>query len=265
MGFAFRRLNKMETSTDEPFTLGSILKKHRVRLDPNSGNPTPAQKRLSISKCLASHFKDFNILRLHLFHSNKNPTLEKAPDSVLDCARYLSSQGLLLTIDPKRKIFCIDPKREDGREYLNGEWLEELVYVAFREAGAEESSYRQKILWGSPDKMSHFEVDVLARKSDVMVFSSCKAIRPEPEQGRSTELRRFMSEALSWDHLFAAGKAKILVVTTAEMVDRRTHAMRYAPLVEQARYLGEVLLGVEDLAWEKLCSVAGLLLDGKEP
>ncbi|MHB8370811.1 MAG: hypothetical protein ACYDBP_14185 [Leptospirales bacterium] len=65
--------------------------------------------------------------------------------------------------------------------------------------------------------------------------------------------------------MFFSCKARVLVVTTAEMVDQRKKTTLYAPLEEQDRVLGEVLLGIEDLSWDKLCRMVGKILEGKDP
>jgi len=248
-----------------PVTLASILNRYGARLSPDRGEPVPAAKRLPVSKYLADHFQAFNSLRLHLLNPKAHPSLEKSPASVLECARFLASQGFVRLVDPGKVVYRVNPEHTYALLYLNGEWLEELVFEAFSRSGSEETTYRQKVLWGSPDCPSHFEVDVMARRGELVVFSSCKAIKPDPESGKSTELRRFMSEALSWDQLFSGGKARVLVVTTAEMVDQRKKTTLYAPLEEQARVLGEVLLGIEDLSWDKLCRMVGKILEGKDP
>ena len=224
------------------------------------GNINSSKKRLETSKFLAKNYSDFDKLRMHLF--NHNSRNSSSFDSVQTevVVNYLTRLGWIRPREQNHLTYEVVGNLDvDIQNYLRGHWLEEYVYEAFMEAGADEAYHGQRIIWGSEESPSFFEIDVIVRKGAQLTFVSCKAIKTEPEQGKSTELRHFMSEALSWDQLLSAGKAKVMVVTTADMIDER-QAMknRYQQLHEQAIALDQIFLGVEDLEWAKLTSLLQL-------
>ena len=226
------------------------------------GNINSSKKRLETSKFLAKNYSDFDKLRVHLFNHNSRNSSSFNFEQTKEVAAYLSRLGWIRTRGQNRTDYEVAENLDvEIRNYLRGHWLEEYVYEAFMEAGADEACHGQRIIWGSEESPSFFEIDVIARKDSQLTFVSCKAIKPEPEQGKSTELRHFMSEALSWDQLLSAGKAKVMVVTTADMIDER-QAMknRYQQLHEQAESLNQSFVGVEQLDWSRIvaCCSANL-------
>lgn len=223
------------------------------------GNISSSKKRLETSKFLAKNYSAFDKLRMHLFNHNNPNSYSFDSEQSKEVAAYLSHLGWIRPRDQNHRVYEVVGNLDiDIQNYLRGHWLEEYVYEAFMEAGADEAYHGQRIIWGSDESPSFFEIDVIARKASQLTFVSCKAIKTEPEQGKSTELRHFMSEALSWDQLLSAGKAKVMVVTTADMIDER-QAMknRYLQLHEQAKALNQTFVGVEDLEWSKIVKCCG--------
>ena len=245
----------------------AILLQNRAQLLGASGDSRGALDRLEISKLLASTFEAYNELRLHLFHTERLPSLRNASPATKAITERLLAEGWIKATDRNRSEVVLNAKLCEPAIalYLRGRWLEEYLFCALCHAGADECYYGQKIQWGNPDAPSMFEVDVLGRSGSRLVFVSCKAISPRSTAGMSTELRAFMSEALSWDHLFARGEAAVLVATTADFVDERRRALRFAPLVEQAACLGEVLIGEEHLPWDVLVPICRTILAGNTP
>lgn len=237
-----------------PITIDSLLRKHRACRHGVAGSPQASRKRLETSKFLAEHYPDYDRLRLHLVNPAQHPNIANEADGVKKTARHLANLGWIEPADYRGSRYRYSRKADnDIRNYLRGHWLEEYVFEAFLAAGADEACYGQKLTWGGKAAPSFFEMDVIARKGEQLMFVSCKAISPGPEQGMSTELRGFMSEALSWDHLFSAGDAKVMIVTTADMVDeRKSNSARYPQLKDQAKWLDQALVGVEQLKWDSL-------------
>lgn len=224
------------------------------------GNINSSKKRLETSKFLAKNYSNFDKLRMHLFNHNSRNSSSFDSVQTEEVVNYLTRLGWIRPREQNHLTYEVVANLDvDTQNYLRGHWLEEYVYEAFMEAGADEAYHGQRIIWGSEESPSFFEIDVIVRKGAQLTFVSCKAIKTEPEQGKSTELRHFMSEALSWDQLLSAGKAKVMVVTTADMIDER-QAMknRYQQLHEQAIALDQIFLGVEDLEWAKLTSLLQL-------
>ncbi len=218
------------------------------------GNINASKKRLEISKFLAKNYSDFDKLRIHLFNHNSRNSSSFDSVQTKEVVAYLTHLGWIRPREQNHAAYEVVGNLDvDIQNYLRGHWLEEYVYEAFIEAGADEAYHGQRIIWGSEESPSFFEIDVIARKASQLTFVSCKAIKTEPEQGKSTELRHFMSEALSWDQLLSAGKAKVMVVTTADMIDEReTMKSRYQQLHEQAKSLNQAFVGVEQLEWSKI-------------
>lgn len=248
-------------------TIGAILRQNRAQLLGTSGDSRAAFGRLEISKLLASTFEAYNELRLHLFHPEKVPSLRNAGRATKAITDKLLAEGWIKATDRERSEVVLNSQLRDPAIalYLRGHWLEEYLFCALCNAGADECYYGQKIQWGNPEAPSLFEVDALGRSGARLVFVSCKAISPRSTAGMSTELRAFMSEALSWDHLFARGEAAVLVATTADFVDERRRSLRFAPLMEQAACLGEVLIGEEHLPWDVLVPICRAILSGGTP
>ena len=248
-------------------SIQSILALNKAQMVGVHGNARRALDRLEISKFLALRFEAYNQLRLHLFHPERVPSLRNAGAMTGEVVARLVELGWLKALDRGHSVVVLNQQlgEPDVQLYLRGHWLEEYLFCALKHAGSEECYYNQKIQWGDSAAPSLFEVDVIGRSENRLVFVSCKAINPRASAGMSTELRAFMSEALSWDHLFARGEAAVIVATTADFIDERRKALRFAPLIEQASYLGEVLIGEEHLPWDVLLAICQTILVGGMP
>ncbi len=234
-------------------SIDTLLLQFRARRHGEAGNPIESRERLETSKFLASNYLYYDRLRLHLVSRAQYPNISKEHEQVKKIAAHLTRLGWIEPIYDAKVEYRFSPNIPMAiRDYLCGHWLEEYVYEAFVASGADEGYYGQKIIWGK-DVPSFFEMDVIARRASQLVFVSCKAISPGPVQGMSTALRRYMSEALSWDQLFSGGDAKVMVVTTADMIDEKNdNNVRYSQLNEQAKGLNQILVGIEQLKWPTL-------------
>jgi hypothetical protein len=234
-------------------SIDTLLHQFRARRHGDPGNTVESRERLDTSKFLASNYLHYDRLRLHLVSRAQYQNISREHEHVKNIAAHLTRLGWIEPIDDAKVKYRFSPNVSMAiRDYLCGHWLEEYVYEAFVASGADEGYYGQKIIWGK-DIPSFFEMDVIARKASQLVFVSCKAISPGPVQGMSTELRRYMSEALTWDQLFSGGDAKVMIVTTADMIDERSgNKVRYSQLNEQANGLNQILIGIEQLKWPTL-------------
>lgn len=177
-------------------SLEEMLKQGLARVDQPVGNAEKAISRQRLTHFIASHYVPFNVLRNYLYGSAKSQnTLTVEARKFAD---FLIAEKLL----DYHKGFYQCANSNDVSRYLRGGWLEEYIFLCLREAGADESYYSLPILWGENNPPSCFEIDAAACHADNVVFASCKAANPWPKDGTSTQLRRFMSEALSWEQLF---------------------------------------------------------------
>ena len=226
------------------------------------GNINSSKKRLETSKFLAKNYSDFDKLRMHLFNHNSRNSSSFDSVQTEEVVTYLTRLGWIRPRDQNHLTYEVVGNLDvDIQNYLRGHWLEEYVYEVFMEAGADEAYHGQRIIWGSDESPSFFEIDVIARKASQLTFVSCKAIKTEPEEGKSTELRHYMSEALSWDQLLSGGNAKVMLVTTADMInERESMKSRYQQLHEQAKALDQIFVGVEDLEWDRLNHIMRVVL-----
>ncbi|QFG77791.1 hypothetical protein F6A13_03430 [Acidithiobacillus sp. 'AMD consortium'] len=236
--------------------LEEILEQSLARVDQPVGNAEKAISRQRLTQFIAFHYLPFNALRNHLYGTTKpsNPLTGEA--------RRIGDFLVAAKVLDYCKGLYQSPNDNDITRYLRGGWLEEYIFLCLREAGADECYYSLPIHWGDNNPPSCFEIDAAAYHADNVVFASCKTLNPWPKDGTSTQLRRFMSEALSWEHLFSQGRAKCLVVTTIEFIDRKRKTVRLSNLFEQAEYMNEVLVGMETLDWDQMVKLCGMLIQG---
>ncbi len=248
-------------------SIRQLLAESRAGLFGPPGDARRARERLPLSQLLAIRYEAYNRLRMHLFHAQREPTLPGADGALAEIIGPLIEQQWIKRLDNSGRRFCLDP-RHAGDEvdlYLRGHWLEEYLYCALMHAGVDEGYFSQKIRWGDDKAPSMFEVDALARSGDRLILVSCKAINPRSGNGMSTELRAFMAEALSWDRLLANGRAAVLIATTADFIDERHLNIRFAPILEQAECLGEILIGEEHLPWDTIVPICRSIVHGDRP
>jgi hypothetical protein len=234
-------------------TIDSLLQKRKTRRIDDSGNPESARRRLPISKLIAENFSVFDQLRLHLFHPDKFAdyyATSKRARKLVDC---LADLGWICTAGITPKWWITSELSQELRWYLQGGWLEEYAYCAHLAAGAEEAYYGQKIEWRVGEVLGNNEIDVLARKGDVLSFTSCKSIQSEQKAGMATAITRFLTEADYWDTHFANNQGRVLLVVTADFIDEiRNSRHRYPMVLARASVMSVDVLGLEDLAWERL-------------
>lgn len=146
-------------------------------------------------------------------------------------------------------------------KFLRGVWLEELVYHAVMEAGADAAVVSQKVDWVVQQYCGESEIDVIARKGDSLLFVSCKSFRHEYEKEQASSLMAALHETDNLqDHFGRQGDAAALVVTTDLIDEARNHA-RYPALFGRALRLDVELISLEDARWVRLVSRFRSILD----
>ncbi|MBN2751727.1 MAG: DUF1887 family protein [Rhodospirillaceae bacterium] len=213
------------------------------------GEPSPEQVGrvrawFPHARFLAENFTEFDHVRRGLMHQARNA------GHGAHIRAYLEKAGLLL---PQRGT--PRPVSHDADMFLRGEWLEEYVWMAFVNAGADAVTFHQSIHWRVDEFEGDNEIDVIARIGDRLAFVSCKAMKPQPNASGSQNYRgaliNFLNEidnaqdqyGYPWDSAF-------LFTTTAFQDD--DGQTRYGSILGKARALDVYVLGLEDLSWRRL-------------
>ena len=232
-------------------TIDELLAQRDVRRGDKTGDKQLARSRAVHSQFIAKNFEVFERLRAHLFHPHHHPIFTLAQTAQALTA-YFEQIGWIKPAGNQRWRISND---DSIRVYLSGGWLEELVFLAHEEAGADEVYFGQEIYWVVNGIEGKNEVDVLARRGDVLSFTSCKAIRPDKSPSHIEELRGFLNETDYWDIHFAEDKGRALLVVTADFIDEYSNKHRYPTLAARAAILDVSIAGLEWLEWARLVGV----------
>jgi hypothetical protein len=227
-------------------TRRQLDKQHQTDAEKHAG----AMRRLEITKQLANHFSSFNRIKNHLVHSHPAPHPTREVHAVID---LLVNTGLLEMVDKSEYRAPFNPGTENFDYLLKGRWLEEYVYCAQFAAGVDEACYSQELFWKVGEYDGKNEIDVIARRGEKLSLTSCKSRPPMKEAGTKDELSTFLDEVHFWDAHFAGDKGKLLLVTTADLIDEvQNNRHRYPLLAARATIVDVGLLGMEDLRWDLL-------------
>lgn len=222
---------------------------HRVD---SGGSHADALRRLEVSKLLAKNFEGFDEVRTHLLHPSDFRSIRNPSKQVKSSLNLMTDLGWIKSTGSNTFCFADDIGSE-VRWYLQGGWLEEYVYCAHLEAGVDEAIYAQRVEWQLGEVTGRNEIDVIARRGDVLSFTSCKTLRPEQRVGNTKILTEFLSETSYWDTHFSDNKGCALLVVTADFVDEiHMNKIRYPVVLARASILHVDAVGLEDLQWEKL-------------
>jgi hypothetical protein len=230
-------------------TIDSLLSQRKTQMIGESGSSYKAQERFDSTRFISENFVSFNLIRPHLFHPHQHPTV-KYPHKAKKVINFLLSKKW---IKPSGKNVWILNVDDDLRFFLAGGWLEEYVYFAHKEAGVDEIYFGQKILWEVNGVHGKNEIDVIARRGNVLSFTSCKTICTEKSDKHMAKMRHFVTETDYWNIHFANDQGRALLVVTADFIDELLgHKHRYPQLLSRATVLDVSLAGLETLHWNKL-------------
>lgn len=231
--------------------IDQLLERRQTWRAGTPGSPDRARSRLELSRFIAEHYVGFDPLRNHLFHPDHGHVLDKR-----------ARQQAAPVIERLRDIGWITPAGgddwrptdlDDSHAYLAGGWLEELTFCAHEAAGVDEACYGQDVEWLVDGIAGRNEIDIIARRGDVLSFTSCKTIQPQKSPGKNTTLRGFLSETDYWNIHFANDRGRALLVVTADFLDEmRRNRHRYPELLARASVLEVSLVGLEELRWDRL-------------
>ena len=229
-------------------TIDQLLAQHDARRGKKAGDKQAAHARAEHSRFIAKHFVLYDHLRAHLFHPHQHPIVAFSQQEN-HLPEYFHKLGWIKPAGNQRWRVSND---DDIRVYLSGGWLEELVFLAHEAAGADEVYFGQDIEWTVNNIHGKNEIDVIARRGDVLSFTSCKAIRPEKSAAHMEQLRGFLTETDYWNIHFANDKGRALLVVTADFMDEYNKSHRYPSLAARAFVLCVDMAGLEQMQWDRL-------------
>ncbi len=230
-------------------TINSLLSQRKAKISGKPSNTLLAQKRIESTRFIANNFMSFNLIRPHLFHPHDKKTV-KNPHNSKKVIDYFLAKNWIKSSGKNAWVLNVD---NELRFYLAGGWLEEYVYFAHIEAGVDEIYFGQQILWNVNGVYGKNEIDVIARRGDVLSFTSCKTINTKKSDKHMGKMRHFITETDYWNIHFANDKGRALLVVTADLVDEfHGHQHRYPQLLSRATILDVSIAGLEELRWEKL-------------
>jgi hypothetical protein len=245
--------------TAAPPTIDDLLARRGARRLGPPGDASRAEARRGLSLRLWKSWGMFHPLRRHLDQQQPaNPRLRGSrPFQVRGQAqaRLIEHLRSLGYIEPLRRGFWRIADDPDCQTYLRGGWLEELGFLAVRAAGADEAVFAQRIEWAVGGHIGFNEIDVLARKGEVLSVMSCKTADPVYHAHRADQreqFRHFLLEADYWDQHFAAGAGRAVLLVSTDLYDERDRVWRCPTLVARAAVLDTDLIGTDHDRWEEL-------------
>ncbi len=240
-------------------TLDDLLAQRNARRLGDPGDVNAAERRRALSLRLWKSWGMFYPLRRHLDQQQpSNPSLRGSrPFQVRGQAQQKLIKDLrnMGFIEPVKRGFWRMVDDPDRQAYLRGGWLEELGFLAVRASGADEAVFAQRIEWTVGNHVGHNEIDVLARKGEVLSVMSCKTADPvyrARDDAQREQFRHFLLEADYWDQHFAAGEGRAVLLVSTDLYDERAQAWRCPTLAARAKVLDTDLIGTDHNRWDEL-------------
>jgi len=234
-------------------SIEDLLSLRNTELTGQTGNKDIALSRIDISRFIGENYIDYDSLRSHIGnHKTNNLVVNKPVKKIIS---YLLEKKLIKSTQPNNYEYY----NKDARIYLSGGWLEELIYCAMLETKPDEVLYQQKVKWVVDDITGSNEVDVIARKGDILSFISCKSChwnyRNEKQSDRN-KLRDFLFEADYWDTHFANDKGRAVLVVTQDLIDEEKNNKKRSPTIfARAEVMNVDLVSLDYFEWDKLVGI----------
>ena len=235
-------------------SIKTLLEKRQTKLIGESGDAELAHSRLTMSKMLAESYQTFNSLRLHLESTSRKGnikpfTMEKNFEPTL---QQLVDQKYIQKVHNNEYKYV----NHDARAYLAGGWLEEFIFCAMQETNPDEVLYQQKVQWQVGKVEGKNEIDVIARKGDVLSLISCKAVHwnyRSNKQGDREKLKSFLLETDYWDTHFSSGTGRAVLAVTQDLVDEaNNHSIRSPTIFARADILNVDIVSLDFFQWDVL-------------
>ncbi len=249
----------------EPVTISNLLKLRNAWLKGDAGDHETADARADISRRISHDYPVFEDVRDHLIANSDAYLRGQKSDSHPLQAEGTALLEVLLAANlafrnPEGTAVC----ELEGRKYLSGGWLEELAWLAIREAGADEAIFGQVLGWKVKEYSGENEIDVIARKGSALAFVSCKALRSMFDVHDRKHRNRLMDAVHEADNLtdhFGRGGEKVAVLVTTDLFDEMRGVARYNALMGKAAVLDVRIIPLEELDWHKLVDAMRCLWD----
>ena len=245
-------------------TIELLLKHRGAWLKSVKGNEVEAQQRATLSRLIAHDYMRFENLRdmivnLALATTREEQDVIYEHPQMAHLLSHMERTGLIR--EEQFGGVRVDTK---ARRYLSGGWLEELVWLAANEAGADEAVFGQVVGWEVKGFTGENEIDLLMRKDDRLAFISCKALRSELDINDKKHRNRLMDAVHEADNLadhFGKQGEKVAVVVTTDLFDEFKNTPRYHALMGKAAVLDVRVIALEELGWDKLVDAMRELLN----
>ena len=235
-------------------SIKSLLAKRNTQLLGESGDKAQALSRLDLSKILARSYVSYNSLRLHLETQSDRRDARKFEKNT----EVTAILDVLLERHYIKKVAKDQYKyiNHDARSYLAGGWLEEFIFCAMLETDPDEVLYQQKVQWQVGEVNGKNEIDVIARKGDLLSLISCKAshwnYRSHVQSDRD-KLKSFLLETDYWDTHFSDGSGRAVLVVTKDLVDEANdHRKRSPTIFARAEILNVDIVSLDFFQWDVL-------------
>ena len=230
-------------------SIDSLLSQRNTQRTAKTGNTLIAQERFDSTRFIAEHYQEFDKIRSHLFHPHQHKKVA-SPQKLQTIINFFEEKKWIIPVGERTWKLNV---HGDLRFYLAGGWLEELIFFAHKEAGADEAYFGQQVIWDVNGTTGKNEIDVIARRGDILSFTSCKTIGVKKSSKHMSQLRGFLTETDYWNIHFANDKGRALLVTTADFINElNNNQHRYPQLISRSTILDVSMIGLEQLEWNIL-------------
>ncbi len=250
-------------------TIEEILTERSAFLKWTGGDLETALRRRPLTQEIEHHYPAFEELR--------DTLLDSRPVSAADWPGFLRNQQA--TPDEVASLFdrmlrtgIVQPAADqfvlpdvDAKRFVTGGWLEELVWLAAMEAGADEAFYSQMVRWEFNGYEGENEIDLIFRRGERPGFVSCKALRSTLSSSDRKHRARMMDAVHEADNLcdhFGQPGERVGLLVTTDLFDDASGQPRYEALMGKAAVLDVRLIPLEDLDWERLVAIMRHLMEG---
>jgi hypothetical protein len=251
-------------------SIEALLAARHAWLKGDTGDQDEALARKALTCMIADHYRDFEEVRDRIFRATESFMRHVAiiPGTLTDRGHLLVAELLAQRLVVKEEHgheIC----EVAGRRYLSGGWLEELAWLAARDAGAEEAFYGQCIGWSVKGFSGENEIDLIMRKGATLAFVSCKALRSDLDMQDKKHRNRLMDAVHEADNLadhFGKPGERVAVLVTTDLHDEMRGVARYNALMGKAAILDVRIISLEELGYQKLVqALAGMWEERVEP
>lgn len=240
-------------------SIASLLARREATLKGESGNRVLARERAELTHMIRRDYPAFEPVRDVLLkrHAAKEHS-GRFSDNEMQIIDKLSEHGLVTSEADSHTAGHAEAKR-----YLGGGWLEEMAWLAAKEAGADEALFAQTLQWSAKGYHGQNEIDLIVRKGGRLGFTSCKAVNSDFDSDSRKQRNRLMDALHEADNLvdhFGKDGDRVAILVTADLIDEVRDQPRYIALMGKAAVLDVRVIPLEELGWDKLVSALGELI-----